>query len=208
MKFSKNIFTALLMLLFAATASAQSLKITIDPVTIAVGEEAQIVMNYETETAMRAGQFEIFLPEGLSFVELDVEEGEEPEIDIVKGDALTSKHDISYKKRDDAGKHYAFLIGGLTKNSLKTSGSLMTIKVVADEALAESSEIAVKNIKFSATSESATAEDFTVAVTMGTPTAISGIEANSKNAASYNLGGVKFGTKGLRIMKGKKFVQK
>ena len=89
---------------------------------------------------------------------------------------------------------------------------MFSFNVQADETLAESSEIIVSTIEFSGMENNEliieNPADFTVPVTKSTPTAISGIEANSKNAASYNLGGVKFGTTGLRILKGKKFVQK
>ena len=211
MNYIKNICASLVIMLFAATANAQSLKITIGPVSVAVDEETEIVMNYESDIAMRAGQFEIVLPEGLTFVEMQSVDGEEPELDLVKGTALSSKHDISYKKKDEAGSHYAFLIGGLTKNTLKNSGSLMTFKVKANEVLAESSEILVKNIKFAPNStESTTTEDLTVPVTKSTPTGINGIEANSEKAESFNLAGQKVSAnaKGIRIQNGKKIVVK
>ena len=87
----------------------------------------------------------------------------------------------------------------------------MTFKVKANEVLAESSEILVKNIKFAPNStESTTTEDLTVPVTKSTPTGINGIEANSEKAESFNLAGQKVSAnaKGIRIQNGKKIVVK
>lgn len=208
MKFTKKISAALMMLFVAATANAQDIKINIDPVTVAVGEEAEIVMNYETDTPAMSCQFEVILPEGLSFVKQVVEEGEDPVL-AVKGTALTSKHDIMPSKpKDEQGKHYAFVIGGLTDKTLKTSGSLMSFKVVADEALAETAEISVSKIIFADAEKFYEVNDVVVPVTKGTPTGISNVETSVENAASFNLGGVKFGKSGIRVQKGKKFVQK
>lgn len=211
---SKMIGAAFMMISMVASVSAQDVKLSIAPVTVAPGEEAEIVINYEGTKPWANIQFDFTLPEGLSFVQQEViNDDEEVEYTYgVKGTALYSTHDLLYAFQNGQTNVLRFLIMNTKNKGIKNSGTLFSFKVKADEALAESSEIIVSTIEFSGMENNEliieNPADFTVPVTKSTPTAISGIEANSKNAASYNLGGVKFGTKGLRIMKGKKFVQK
>ena len=84
----------------------------------------------------------------------------------------------------------------------------MSFKVVADEALAETAEISISKIIFADAEKFYEVDDVVVPVTKGTPTAISNVETNVENAASFNLGGVKFGKSGIRVQKGKKVVVK
>lgn len=211
---SKMIGAAFMMISMVASVSAQDVKLSIAPVTVAPGEEAEIVINYEGTKPWANIQFDFTLPEGLSFVQQEViNDDEEVESTYgVKGTALYSTHDLLSAFQNGQTNVLRFLIMNTKNKGIKNSGTLFSFKVKADETLAESSEIIVSTIEFSGMENNEliieNPADFTVPVTKSTPTAISGIEANSKNAASYNLGGVKFGTKGLRIMKGKKFVQK
>lgn len=211
---SKMIGAAFMMISMVASVSAQDVKLSIAPVTVAPGEEAEIVINYEGTKPWANIQFDFTLPEGLSFVQQEViNDDEEVESTYgVKGTALYSTHDLLSAFQNGQTNVLRFLIMNTKNKGIKNSGTLFSFKVKADETLAESSEIIVSTIEFSGMENKEliieNPADFTVPVTKSTPTAISGIEANSKNAASYNLGGVKFGTKGLRIMKGKKFVQK
>ena len=211
---SKMIGAAFMMISMVASVSAQDVKLSIAPVTVAPGEEAEIVINYEGTKPWANIQFDFTLPDGLSFVQQEViNDDEEVESTYgVKGTALYSTHDLLSAFQNGQTNVLRFLIMNTKNKGIKNSGTLFSFKVKADETLAESSEIIVSTIEFSGMENNEliieNPADFTVPVTKSTPTAISGIEANSKNAASYNLGGVKFGTKGLRIMKGKKFVQK
>ena len=212
--FSKKISAAFMMIAMAASVNAQDINLSVDPVTVAPGEEAEVVINYEGSQPYANIQFDFTLPEGLSFVEQEILNADE-ETELVygvKGTALYSTHALRHRFQDENNKVLRLLITHGQNKGIKNSGSLFSFKVKADESLAESSEILVSKIEFSGMDAGVVLKvnpaDFTVPVTKSTPTAISGIEANYKNAASYNLGGVKFGTKGLRIMKGKKFVQK
>lgn len=211
---SKMIGAAFMMISMVASVSAQDVKLSIAPVTVAPGEEAEIVINYEGTKPWANIQFDFTLPEGLSFVQQEViNDDEEVEYTYgVKGTALYSTHDLLYAFQNGQNNVLRFLIMNMKNKGIKNSGTLFSFKVKADEALAESSEIKVSTIEFSGMDNGEliieNPEDFSISVTKGTPTGISGIEANSDNAASYNLGGVKFGKIGIRIQKGKKFVQK
>ena len=69
MNICKKIGAALMMVLMASSVSAQNAELTIDPVNIAPGEEAEIVVNYKGDMPFANIQMDITLPEGLSFVE-------------------------------------------------------------------------------------------------------------------------------------------
>ena len=69
MNICKKIGAALMMVLMASSVSAQKAELTIDPVNIAPGEEAEIVVNYKGDMPFANIQMDITLPEGLSFVE-------------------------------------------------------------------------------------------------------------------------------------------
>lgn len=212
--FSKKITAAFMMIAMAASVNAQDITLSVDPITVAVGEEAEVVINYEGSQPYANIQFDFTLPEGLSFVEQEIINADE-ETELVygvKGTALYSSHALLSKFQDENNKVLRFLITHNQNKGIKNSGSLFSFKVKADETLAESSEIVVNKIEFSGMDSGQLLKvnpaDFTIAVTKGTPTAISGVEANSEKAASYNLGGVKFGKSGIRVMKGKKVVVK
>ena len=52
----------------AAAQEENPEKLSVDPITIVPGEEAEVVVNYESTVARSAYQIDITLPEGLSFV--------------------------------------------------------------------------------------------------------------------------------------------
>lgn len=212
--FSKKISAFFMMFAMAASVNAQDIKLSVDPITVAPGEEVEVVINYEGSKPYANNQLDFTLPEGLSFVQQEILNADE-ETELVygvKGTALYSSHALHSRFQDENNKVLRFLITHSQNKGIKNSGSLFSFKVKADDTLAESSEILVHKIEFSGMDAGVVLKvnpaDFTVPVTKGTPTGISGIEANSDNAPSYNLGGVKFGKTGIRVQKGKKFVQK
>ena len=215
MNICKKIGAALMMVLMASSVSAQNAELTIDPVNIAPGEEAEIVVNYKGDMPFANIQMDITLPEGLSFVEQEYVNADD-EIEYVyalKGTALYSTHNLMYKFRDETQKVMRFLIAHTANKGVKNEGSLFSIKVKADESLADASEIGFSTVIFSGMQNGelfgADIEDFTVAVTKSTPTAISGIEANAEKVQSFNLAGQKVSAnaKGIRIQNGKKLVK-
>ena len=213
---SKMIGAAIMMVSMVASVSAQDVKLSIDPVTIAPGEEAEVVINYEGTKPWANIQFDFTLPEGLSFVKQEVINADE-EVELaygVKGTALYSSHDLLSAFQGDQNNVIRFLIMHTQNKGIKNSGTLFSFKVKADETLAESSEIKVSTIEFSGMENGEliieNPADFTIAVTKGTPTGINGIEANSEKAAGFNLAGQKVSAnaKGIRIQNGKKVVVK
>lgn len=202
-------------MLFGAITASNAQTVSVDPVTVAPGEEATFTLNYESETPYSVFIIDVILPEGLSYVEIeDYDADDEPyKAFAKKGTALLKSHSYEQKIKDDANKHIRIFVDHSSLKNLK-DGSLLEFKVLADENLADNSEILITNIQFSGVITGtmdqidAQLDDIIVPVTKGTPTGISNVETSVENAASFNLGGVKFGKSGIRVQKGKKFVQK
>ena len=208
---SKKLGSLILMLGIATFANAQ--KITIDPITIAPGEEATFAINYEKEDVDFSNfQVDFNLPEGLTFVEHEStdEDGEPIIVHALKGTAPVASHNYKETLIDK------YLLITLTNPNLKNfkNGSLLLVTVKADESLADDTKIEIPQLLLSGLNSEGkqvdvTFENLTVAVTKSTPTAISGIEANAKKVQSFNLAGQKVNAnaKGIRIHNGKKFVK-
>ena len=180
-----------------ATANAQE-TLTVAPVTVAPGEQAQVVINYESTVEHYGFNMQITLPEGLSFVE-----DETTNVTFTLGSSALPTHNLSSKITD---KNARIIVIELMKNPL-SNGELLSFNVIADENLAENSDIIISGVKFNGGQY---LDEIKVPVTKGTPTGINGIEANSEKAASFNLAGQKVSAnaKGIRIQNGKKVVVK
>ena len=208
---SKKLGSLILMLGIATFANAQ--KITIDPISIAPGEEATFAINYEKEDVDFSNfQVDFNLPEGLTFVEHEStdEDGEPIIVHALKGTAPLASHNYKETLIDK------YLLITLTNPNLKNfkNGSLLLVTVKADESLADDTKIEIPQLLLSGLDSEGkqvdvTFENLTVAVTKSTPTAISGIEANAEKVQSFNLAGQKVSAnaKGIRIQNGKKFVK-
>ena len=180
-----------------ATANAQE-TLTVAPVTVAPGEQAEVVINYESTVEHYGFNMQITLPEGLSFVE-----DETTKVAFTLGSSALPTHTLSSKITD---KNARIIVIELMKNPL-SNGDLLSFKVIADENLADNSDIVISGVKFNGGQY---LDEIKVPVTKGTPTGINGIEANSDKAASFNLAGQKVSAnaKGIRIQNGKKVVVK
>ena len=208
---SKKLGSLILLLGIATFANAQ--KITIDPISIAPGEEATFAINYEKEDVDFSNfQVDFNLPEGLTFVEHEStdEDGEPIIVHALKGTAPLASHNYKETLIDK------YLLITLTNPNLKNfkNGSLLLVTVKADESLADDTKIEIPQLLLSGLDSEGkqvdvTFENLTVAVTKSTPTAISGIEANAEKVQSFNLAGQKVNAnaKGIRIQNGKKFVK-
>ena len=205
----KKLYTKLALaatMIFASCASANAQeKLSVDPVTIAPNEEAEVVVNYSSEIARSGFNMEIILPENLSFVGF-VNEDEEEEWTALGSSELSSHIKVEGFTDKETKKHIKIVVFHAAMKNLK-DGVLLSFKVKADENLPETSEIQFKGICFNGGEY---LEDFTVPVTKSTPTGINGIEANSEKAESSNLAGQKVSAnaKGIRIQNGKKIVVK
>ena len=180
-----------------ATANAQE-TLTVAPVTVAPGEQAQVVINYESTVEHYGFNMQITLPEGLSFVE-----DETTKVAFTLGSSALPTHTLSSKITD---KNARIIVIELMKNPL-SNGDLLSFNVIADENLAENSDIVISGVKFNGGQY---LDEIKVPVTKGTPTGINSIEANSEKAESFNLAGQKVSAnaKGIRIQNGKKVVVK
>ncbi|MGM9727538.1 MAG: hypothetical protein ACI3YJ_08030, partial [Prevotella sp.] len=154
-----------------ASANAQE-KLSVEPVSVAPNEEVDVVVNYSSEVARSGFNMEIILPENLSFVGF-VNEDEEEEWTALGSSELSSHIKVEGFVDEATKKHIKIVVFHAAMKNLK-DGVLLSFKVKADENLPESSEIQFKGICFNGGEY---LENFTVAVTKGTPTAISGIEA-------------------------------
>lgn len=201
--FSKitSTFAVAVAMLFNSSAINAQETLTVDPVTIIPGEEAEIVVNYTSTVEHNGFNMEVYLPDGLSFVKTINEDDEEEVFKL--GSSALSSHQKSEYFADD--KHAKLMIFHMQLKNLK-DGVLLSFKVKADETLAESSEIKFDGVKFNGGEY---LDPVYCTITKGTATGITDLKAESKNGKSYNLGGqvVKGNKKGLRIRNGKKIVQ-
>ena len=199
MKKLYSMFSLALMFLLGniATANAQE-TLTVAPITVAPGEQAEVVINYESTVEHYGFNMQITLPEGLNYVEDEVTKKV-----FELGSSATSTHSLSKKITD---KNARIIVIEPLKGAL-SNGVLLSFKVVADETLADNSNIIISGVKFNGGQY---LDEIAVPVTKGTPTGINSIEANGEKAASFNLAGQKVSAnaKGIRIQNGKKFVQK
>ena len=212
----KKIGKAFMTVALAASVNAQEMVAKIDPLSIAVGEEAEITVAYEntTELSYINMQVDITLPEGLNFVEQEITDADDEIIKVygIKGDAALASHELVWAMKDE-GRRIRFSLQNMKMKNLKPSGTLFTFKVKADESLAETSVMNITSFKFAGDNNdeitSYKFDDFTVEVTRNEATGIKKAELVKKNGKTYNLNGVVVNnnTKQIRVRNGKKFVQ-
>ena len=142
-----------------ATANAQE-TLTVAPVTVAPGEQAQVVINYESTVEHYGFNMQITLPEGLSFVE-----DETTKVAFTLGSSALPTHTLSSKITD---KNARIIVIELMKNPL-SNGDLLSFKVIADENLADNSDIVISGVKFNGGQY---LDEIKVPVTKGTPPAL------------------------------------
>ena len=191
-------------------------KLTIDPVEIAVGEEAEISVKYESEIDYSGYQFRVSLPEGLSFVSMEVEDedGEMTTAYGTLGDACLASHasDISIIKKEGSymdGTLF-FIVYHLKNKMLKSGKTLCKFKVKADEKLPETTQIKWLDTQFTAIDVEAQ-KVYSTGFMSGTidvkkstvPTGINGVEAEAQTTdAVYSIGGVRLNkaAKGVNVV--------
>lgn len=191
---------------FANAQEENPEKVSIDPVTIAAGDEMELTINYESSVERSGFQMNILLPDGLTFVKQEgLDEDEEPiTFYATKGTALKASHafDVTYKSANEL----LIIVYNMDLKQLKSPGSLLSFKVKADETLADASQIVLKDVKFNGGQYF----DVNVDVTKGTSTGINEAKAEkADNAPVFNLGGQRASKNGKAIVvkKGKKYVQ-
>lgn len=191
---------------FANAQEENPEKVSIDPVTIAAGDEMELTINYESSVERSGFQMNILLPDGLTFVKQEgLDEDEEPiTFYATKGTALKASHAfyVTYKSANEL----LIIVYNMDLKQLKSPGSLLSFKVKADETLADASQIVLKDVKFNGGQYF----NVNVDVTKGTSTGINEAKAEeADNAPVFNLGGQRASKNGKAILvkKGKKYVQ-
>ena len=200
---NKNKIMLMVATLFVA-CNAMAQKLTADAVTIAQGEKASLVVNYEATEGLTGAQFNITLPAG---VELEFDDAET--FDYVYS---TTQKGYNVNIKDQNGYNTVIISRKSNKVGALTSGTeLITLSLAAKADAALGAAVAkISGIKFAQTGVSVAGnEDFEVAITVTEATGINSIEANTQDAPAYNLAGQKVnnGFKGLVIMNGKKVVK-
>jgi len=200
---NKNKIMLMVATLFVA-CNAMAQKLTADAVTIAQGEKASLVVNYEATEGLTGAQFNITLPAG---VELEFDDAET--FDYVYS---TTQKGYNVNIKDQNGYNTVIISRKSNKVGALTSGTeLITLSLAAKADAALGAAVAkISGIKFAQTGVSVAGnEDFEVAITVTEATGINSIEANAQDVPAYNLAGQKVnkGFKGLVIMNGKKVVK-
>ena len=105
----------------AAAQEANPEKLSVEPISVASGEEAEVVVNYESTVERSAYQIDITLPEGLSFVRVMNEEEEEETITL--GSSALSSHMKDETFHDD-GTRIRLTVFHLKEKNLRENGGL------------------------------------------------------------------------------------
>lgn len=135
MKFIKYFGFAFLISAFCTPVSAEKLEInplSINPLPVEPGMNEELVMEYNTEESYIGFEFELTLPEGVSFV---MNPDDDTEVDIaVTNPELTKTHTLAAKLHTD-GVYKAVFFS--MKNSVIKSGSwLLKIPIIVSESFA------------------------------------------------------------------------
>lgn len=121
---NKRIILAIVSLLALVNQVSAEDKVTIENFSISVGETKEVSITLDNDVAYAAFQFDLYLPEGLTVTEYSADNTRIP-----KGTTLEMN-------KQDAG-FYRFVAAAMDLEEIKgNSGSIITIKVMADENLA------------------------------------------------------------------------
>ena len=199
MKTIKNLMLVA-MVMFAGNAMAQ--KLSAEAISIAPGDEADLVVKYESEQDLTAAQFTIALPEGVTIKKNGKKFAAEIGSEI--------EDDYEWKIKDgEAGQIVLITRIDNTCGPLKSGADLITLTLVAAEDAADGTA-KISGITFSDKGTSVKGnEDFTVAITVGEGTGINSLNADDSNEPAFNLAGQKVGKnyKGIIVKNGKKMMK-
>ena len=212
------------MFAFASAAMAQKLDVLkVDPITVANGEEAELVINmdYDNDAETVVGlNFSLYLPDGILLKGFDTKEAQ----DAAKASALKKACDLgddgiwgedadagwlSVKQKADGGLLFV-LIDQDDKTPFETTkAAAVTVKIhaVADVAATGTINTIGMSNDNNISIERGNINDVTFAIN-GTD-GINDIKSSDATAPAYNLQGIRVNNaKGLIIRDGKKMVVK
>ena len=213
------------MLAFASSAMAQKVvALTVDDITVANGEEAELVINmaYETTETVVGLNFSLYLPDGILLKGFDTKEAQ----DAAKASALKKACDLgedgiwgedatagwlSVKQKTDGGLLFVLIDQDDKTEFESTKAKAVTVNIhaVADvtNATGTINEISISNDK-NKSLDLDNIEDVTFQINGGTD-GINDIKSSDATAPAYNLQGIRVNNaKGLIIRDGKKMVVK
>lgn len=140
-----RILFAILTLVCSINLSNAQNSISVEPLSLKPGATAELKINMMNNVDVCSFQFNIKLPEGVTVVK-ELNEDEE----LVEAISLTSRkkssHDLTFKKTEDGS--YFLLAYSLSNASFRdSSGAVATLKVKADNGLAEGKkDVVISNI--------------------------------------------------------------
>lgn len=225
----KNIFLAKLGILLMMLVSGSSLMsaadfvddhvqptLSVAPIAIGPGEEAEVVVEYDSIVGYSAFQLAVEVPDGLSIVESEGvdEDGESVKMLGAFGSSCYSSglSRCDFRKQDNA---LLFAYANPNLKKMLKKGVLATFKVKADEKLAETAEIKLFDILFSGVitdggefngqeyNSGMPYMTMNVPVTKKMPTGINAVNAENQQAAAiYTISGTKVSkaAKGVNIV--------
>lgn len=162
-------------ILFSGVTMAQ--KITCPNVTLENGK-ANLTFSIESNQESTLAEFFLTMPEGIS-----IEERSGGRYRYTKGEMPTEDHTVTIQKREE-GDIYVLLKNEYGDNFLTTSGTLITLPIVAADGLADGIyQISVKDVLIADTTPKQlnTETEFTINVTKGS-TGINGVSAEGAEA--------------------------
>ena len=173
------------------------------PLVMQPGETSTLYIDMTNDRNITSFQFKVTLPEGLSVVKEYNEDDEYVEAISLVAERKKSSHDLSFKKTDDGG--YFLLAYSATNATFKgNSGHLVSIKVKADENMAEGTYGVVLSgvVMNTPEEEKITQEDYSASITIGNGSGINLVVSESVSGSYwYNMQGqpVTPNTKGVVI---------
>ena len=131
---------AMLMLFGILSMAKAQETLTVSPIEIVPGEEAEVTVAYESDTDRKSFQMNITLPQGLTYVASE-ENGK-----IVKlGDAAADHIITEVKESESLVRIIAF---SMTSTPFVSGKNLISFRVKAADDLAAKSQIEFSNVKF------------------------------------------------------------
>lgn len=149
---------------------------TIAALTMQPGETSVLYIDMTNDRNITSFQCKVTLPDGINVVKEYNDDDEYVEAISLTSDRKKSSHDLSFKKTDDGG--YFLLAYSATNATFKgNSGHLVSIKVKADENMAEGTYGVVLSgvVMNTPEEEKFTQEDYSATITIGNGSGIDAI---------------------------------